>query len=170
MPDRADLAMRLGTLVAETDANPWNLPLAESPDRLGTRAQDVERSLPGVLGAASSRLGFRHIPFSTVAFRDFSGVLFEARAGGCVVGVGFNPVRIGWGDGEHRHVARTEPGAGREQVTLFDDCRGAVGGESIQWADLEAATLEIDDGFWVVGPHDSLALSLALPFPSWPPQ
>lgn len=162
-PDRAALARALRTRVAPDDENPWDLPISEDPDRVGALREDVEVAMPAVLSQFSSGLGFRHVPFNTVAFRAFSSVLDEARAGGCVVGVGFNPVRIGWGGGKHRHVARAEPGLGLEDVMLYDDCGGEAEGEEIRWELLEAATFEIGDGFWIVGPRESLALGLTLP-------
>lgn len=155
--NRRTLAKQLGIRVGPNKENPWHLTEESDPDLQGLLVSDAKKLMPKILKQYDKNLGFRHIPFRTVAFGLFEEVLNHALKQGCLVAVGFNKAMLFSEEGIIRHVARITTVNDGLKVLILDDTYGVPARQTIvEWRYLEEAVYSVDDGFWIIGRTDQL--------------
>lgn len=163
--DYMRFAHELGIRVGPDCNNPWGLPVASNQELRGVSPFAAERILPILLAGFGNNLFFRHIRFSYVTLGLFNELLNEALNKGGIVGIGFNYARLKGCTGQIRHVVRIKTMNDPNKAVLIDDTAG-VPPHSIEarWDDIELDVYSVNDGFWIIGPLESMRLEYASPW------
>lgn len=167
VPDRDDIARRLGTCVGPLDDNPWSLTVVADPQMRGVPSAAAENAIPSLLLDLNLPLCFPHVSFASVTLGLYEELLSEAVLSGCIAGVGYDHAMLTQRKGVSRHVCRVQPGERTDHVRLIDDATGdPPTTREVSWLRLEQAVRSLGDGFWLLGEQDALSLTYAPPWPS----
>lgn len=155
IPDRRDLAIRIGVRVSPDAPNPMNLYVARVGEDTGVSLDRALKSIPVVLQDLSCHIKFAHSPFDQITFRDYESAYDDLRVKDCVVGVGLDwPTLLGV-VGESKHVVLLLS-YGRQTVAIYDPLYPHLGEQVFPVVSFERAVSSIGDGFWSFWPGKSL--------------
>jgi hypothetical protein len=148
VPERKDLALRLGVKVPSTVPNSMRLPVSERDEGFGVNIELALRTIPILLNEFSCGLVFMHLPFDMIDFRDYEYEYERLCAKDCFVGAGLNwPTLLGV-KGHSKHVVRILRYGG-QTVLIYDPLHPRASEREFPVSLFEQAVLEIGDGFWI---------------------
>lgn len=151
----------LGVCVGPKDLNPLKLRVTDDNNERGLSATDAVARINRLFKTQHSNIVFQHVPLKTIAYNLYEEFMEAALENDIVVGIGVDyPILSNNHGPTCRHVLRVER-LYSGLVHLFDDSLELDPPHiETDFEQIERASLNVADGFWLIG----MAQNFDLPY------